>query len=174
MDKLLYKEKIYTRQRGKWIENSGMVVHEALQKELNYEFAKQLDPQLMTVDDCIAFGDEFKSSTSVWLALKFYEAAIKRADNITMKHILPRITSCYRVNGQPQKAIDIFAYANKKFGQKVVSHHLLTSIAAAYCDLKNYANAKKCCDKAYIEAGKKTTQELSLVYARIKKETDEY
>ena len=52
-----------------------------------------------------------------------------------------------------------------------------TSVAAAYCDLGDYAAAKRFADRAYgIQGGSKGyTTELSLVYRRIKTETgDKY
>jgi hypothetical protein len=65
------------------------------------------------------------------------------------------MTSCYRQTGQAQKAIDILAEATKRFGQSMVTSALLTSVAAAYCDLGDYIRAKKCCDRAYASSCKR-------------------
>lgn len=90
------------------------------------------------------------------------------------KTVLPMITSCYRALGQPQKAID-FWMTNKKLFSSCLSVPLLTSLAAAYCDVKNYELAKKCANRAYAMqgGGLNYKNELSLVYRRIKKETGE-
>ena len=91
------------------------------------------------------------------------------------KTVFPIITSCYRAIGQPQKAID-FWMENKQIFTSCLSVPLLTSLAAAYCDICNYELAKKCANRAYaIQGGGKNYQtELSLVYERIKKETKDY
>ena len=168
MEKVTFEGKTYVRQGGKWIDSRYMVVHEGLQRDLNKEFAKQIDPQKLSLEDCIAQGDSFKNSGSSALALKFYEQAEKKADRQTMLYILPRMTSCYRQTGQAEKAIAILTTATQKFGQAMVTPALLTSVAAAYCDLGDYARAKKCCDRAYASGGK-GSEELSLVYDRIDK-----
>ena len=91
------------------------------------------------------------------------------------KNVFPIITSCYRAMGEPQKAID-FWMAHKQIFASCLSVPLLTSLAAAYCDIGNYELAKKCANRAYaIQGGSKGYQtELSLVYQRIKKETKDY
>lgn len=172
MDVLTFEGQTYTRQSEKWVDSRNMVVHEGLQKDLNREYAKQLDPASFSLDECVSHGDRFKNSSSTSLALKFYEAAVKRADRNTMAYILPRMTSCYRQNGMPQKAIDILTYASNTFGKDMVTPVLLTSVAGAYCDIGDYARAKKCCDRAYAQLNGKRSDELSLVYKRIKKATE--
>lgn len=171
MDAMEFEGRNYTRRKEKWVDSGGLVVCESLQKDLNREYAKTVDPKKLSLEECLAEGDKFKNSSSIGLALKFYEEAVERADAVTMAYILPRITSCYRKNGQPQKAIDMLAYANKTFGKHMVTPTLLTSVAAAYCDLEDYARAKKCCDRAFAAMKGKTSDELSLVYGRIKKAT---
>ena len=172
MDTLVFKGQTYTRRNEKWVDSQSMVAPEGLQKDLNREFAKQLNPSLLSLVECVAHGDRFKNSSSTGLALKFYEEAVKKADRNAMAYILPRITSCYRQNGMPQKAIDILAYASNTFGKDMVTPVLLTSVAGAYFDLGDYARAKKCCDRAYAQINGKRSDKLSLVYKRIKKATE--
>ena len=169
MDTLICQGKTYTRRNEKWAEPSGMIACESLQSNLNKEFAKQLDPAPLSADACIEHGDKFKRSGSMGLALKFYEEAVKKADRNSMSSLLPRITSCYRETDCPQKAIDMLAYASKTFGPEMVTPVLLTSVAAAYCDLGDYLRAKKCCDRAHAMSEGKADHELSLVYRRIDK-----
>ena len=168
MDKLILEGKTYIRQSGKWVDSRNMVVHEGLQRDLNKEFVKQIQLDSLSIEECLAQGDAFKNSGSSALALKFYEKAADKADRQTMSYILPRMTSCYRQTGQAQKAIDILTKATHQFGRGMVTPALLTSVAAAYCDLEDYARAKKCCDRAYASGGKGSA-ELSLVYDRIHK-----
>ena len=171
MDILVFEGQTYTRRNEKWVDSRHMVVHEGLQKDLNREYAKQLDPSDLSLEECIEHGDRFKKSSSIGLALKFYEAAVEKADRNTMAYILPRMTSCYRQNGMPQKAIDILTYASDTFGRDMVTPVLLTSVAGAYCDLGDYARAQKCCDRAYAQSDGESSCELSLVYKRIEKAT---
>ena len=169
MDTLIYKGQTYRRNAEKWFDSRNMIVHEGLQRELNIEYARNLDPADLSLRDCILHGDKFKNSGSNALALRFYEEAIEKADYSAMAYILPRITSCYRKSGQPQKAIDILAYASDTFGSNMVTPALLTSAAAAYCDLGDYTRAQKCCNRAYAAGNGKHSDELSLVYKRIQK-----
>ena len=53
----------------------------------------------------------------------------------------------------------------------MITPALLTSAAAAYCDLGDYDRAKKCCDRAFAQLNGKRNGELSAVYGRIKKES---
>lgn len=172
MDTLVFEGQTYTRRSEKWVDSRSMVAPEGLQKDLNREFAKQLNPALLSLEECVAHGDRFKNSSSTGLALKFYEEATKKADRSTMAYILPRMTSCYRQNGMPQKAIDILTYASNTFGKDMVTPVLLTSVAGAYCDIGDYVRAKKCCDRAYAQLNGKRSEELSLVYKRIQKATE--
>ncbi len=166
-----YEGNRYSRRDGKWVDSRGTIVCENLQKDLNRKFAENIDPKELPLAQCIAEGDNFKNSTSIGLALKFYEAAVAKADRATLSYILPRITSCYRKNGQAQKAIDVLTYASNHFGKDMVTPALLTSAAAAYCDLKDYKRARKCCDRAYAASSGRDEDELSLVYKRIRKES---
>ena len=172
MDTLVFEGQTYTRRNEKWVDSRSMVAPEGLQKDLNREYAKRLDPMTLSLEDCVEHGDRFKNSSSIGLALKFYEEAANRADRNTMAYILPRMTSCYRQNGMPQKAIDILAYASNTFGKDMVTAVLLTSVAGAYCDIGDYVCAKRCCDRAYAQLNGKRSEELSLVYKRIQKATE--
>ena len=121
-------------------------------------------------DVLVAEGDKFKESTSYLSAIKFYEKALEDCDEATYKYVLPRITSCYRKCHMPRKVIELFSDTKRVFGTEFITPVLLTSVAAAYCDLKEYDNALKCCRWAY-----KNFEEfdplLSNVWARIKKES---
>ena len=166
-----YEGEIYSRRNGQWVDSLGTIVCENLQKNINRQFAEKLDSGNMSLEECIAEGDNFKNSTSFGLALKFYEAAVVKADRVTLSYILPRITSCYRKTGQAQKAIKVLTHASERFGGNMITPALLTSAAAAYCDLRDYKRAKKCCDRAYAASNGNSTDEISLVYKRIRKES---
>ena len=163
----------YSRYGKKWADPNGMIVSEIMQDKLNRKFGETLNYEQMTPDDLIKTGDQYKASQSLGLALKCYTKAFEKATLYDIGGILPRLTSLYRQMGKPQNAIDILTEASKKYGKNVISAPLLISGAAAYCDLKNYGLAKKCCDRAFALCGGKASGELQAVYGRIRKEAPE-
>lgn len=84
--------------------------------------------------------------------------------------IIPVLTSCLRNVKTPQEAIR-FAI-DYLYRKDVHSVPYFTSLAAAYCDIKDYANALKYANRGYAMQGGGIGEvnELSLVYKRIKKE----
>lgn len=138
VETLIFEGETYRRSNGRWVNSRQIVVHEGLQRDLNKALAKELDATKLSMEECIIEDDKFKQSGSAIMALKFYEQASLNANCSTMAYLLPRMTSCYRQTGQAQKAIDILTMASLKYGKEMVTPVLLTSVAAAYCDLKDY------------------------------------
>lgn len=170
MEKVEYNGEIYTRRNSKWVDGSNLAVCESLQRTLNRLYLEQLDYSQYTVDELVAEGDKFKESSSYQSAISFYEKALESCDEVTYKYVLPRITSCYRKSNMPQRVVDLFTETKKIFGTDFITPVLLTSVAAAYCDLQEYENALRCCKWAYKTFGE-FNPNLSNVYARIKKES---
>lgn len=168
---ILYNNAIYYRQHRRWIDMRGITVHEILQQKLNNEYINSIDIESLPVKKIIVIGDNMKKSASPLLAIKCYEYAAFRCDKKALIYILPRITSCYRQCNMAKKAIELFKFAKEEYGEDMLTPALLTSAAAAYCDIKEYENALKCCKRAYATGGKKN-EELSLVYKRIKAESN--
>lgn len=156
-----------------WVDESYITVEGHLQKELNKLYAESLDLADLSADQLIEEGDHFKYSEDWTLAIKYYEEAIKKATKETIAYILPRITSCYRKKNMAYKAIELFSFAKEKFGSGMMSSALLTSAAAAFCDMQEYEKARKCAKRAYAMEKGKAPQELINVFSRIKKEYDE-
>ncbi len=171
MDEVVYKGKKYTRSKSKWVDEDWIIVHETLQIELNQEFLKRLDLSAYGVKELIDEGDKFKQSYTYDYAVKFYEKATEICDMDTLAYILPRITSCYRRLKTPRKAIELFSLAKEKYGEEFLRPVLLTSVAAAYCDLGEYENALRCCRWAYKRFDGVFNESLANVFARIKKES---
>ena len=171
MAELIYNGKKYTRNNSKWVDSDSMVVHETLQIELNKLYLETIDFSSYSINDLIKEGDKFKASFTYDRAIVFYEKAVELCDEETLKRILPRITSCYRHEKRPKKAIELFSYAKGKYGEDFITPILLTSVAAAYCDLQEYENALRCCRWAYKRFGGDFDPNLSNVFARIKKES---
>ena len=170
MVKIEYNGEIYTRSNSKWADSRHHIVHDSLQNFLNQQYLKTLDYSKYSVDELVAEGDKLKESSSYSSAIHFYEKALEECDETTYKYILPRITSCYRKSNMPRKVIDLFADTKSLYGTSFITPVLLTSVAAAYCDLKEYENALRCCRWAYKTYGK-FDPNLSNVWSRIKKES---
>lgn len=170
MDKIEYNGEIYMRRSSKWFDSRNLVVYDSLQNVLNQLFLQTCDTSEYSVDELIKEGDKFKESTSYLSAIKFYEQALEDCNEKTYQYILPRITSCYRKSGMPRKVIDLFTDTKRKYGTDFITPVLLTSVAAAYCDLREYENAIKCCKWAHKTFGEYSPN-LANVWARIKKES---
>ena len=170
--KVEYEDKIYENINGKWYYNY-MEVTSILQKQLNQYVSEHKDKENMIFEELMKYADGYKKTESYSLAIEYYIKAIEKFEtDKNVKLILPRITSCFRIIGEPNKSIEIYGEYNKLYHNKIDSDALFTSIAAAYCDIKKYDIAKKYADRAFAIAKsekKAVSQELMLVYERIKK-----
>lgn len=173
MDMMEHNGEMYKRQGKLWSDMDGLVVCEILQGELNAKYVQKMDLSKLSIREVIQQGDKFKNSGSLVYALRFYEYTAENGNNRELASILPRMTSCYRKQGRPQKAIDILEYASKKYGKEMIGPVLLTSAAAAYCDLREYEKARKCCARAFAALNGEESRELSAVYGRLQKESGE-
>lgn len=163
----------YMLVKGKWLDSHFI--------ETPLNVAIQLTEQILNsnVND---FSDEelekflmgFKEQGLVTQALRvadvLYERYLAREDSFKVRWLMPIETSLLRMSHTPQRAIDFYVAQVAKFGKDVESPQLLTSIAAAYCDVHDYASAKRLCDRAYAWGGH--SYELSAVYGRIKAESE--
>lgn len=170
MDQIEYQGKKYKRVGNKWTDSSNCVVPEGLQRDLNFAYLQSHDISDMSVKELIAEGDKFKDSTSYFYAIRCYERAAEICSKRTLQFLLPRLSSCYRKKKTPQKTVEMFAMAKSKYGEDFITPVLLTTVAAAYCDLKEYENAMRCCKWAMKKNDGELEPALLSVYARIKKE----
>lgn len=170
-----YNGKTYYRNNSKWTDENNMVVSSYLQHILNtLSFTE--DISAMGYEEAKIEGDKYKKSESYSLAIKYYEEALNKADSCSrISVILPRITSCYRKNAQPRKVIDLLSKVKADFGDGIINKALLTSAAAAYCDLGEPENAIRCCRWAYKVLKNENSErslELASVFARANKMID--
>ena len=71
--------------------------------------------------------------------------------------------------------MDLLSEAKAKYGEEIINQVLLTSVAAAYCDLGEPENALKCCRWGYKilkDCNGEQSLELSNVFLRAKKMID--
>ncbi len=173
MIKLEYNGNTYRRFTDAWVDDRNIEVHATLQNCLNRLYAESLDLSAFGVRELIGEGDKFKASGSFLLAVKYYETAAEQCEEAELRYILPRLSSCHRRCNQPQKAIELFSYAKQKFGPEMITPVLLTTAAAAYCDLLDYDRALQCCRRAWAELGGEWNPNLQSVFERIRKATGE-
>ena len=171
-----YNGKTYSRNNSKWVDSNSFVVPSYLQNILNTLVYKDSDISLLNYEEAKAEGDMCKAAESYNLAVKYYEQALEKADSfMRVSVVLPRITSCYRKNNQPRRVIELLSEMKAAYGEEIINEALLTSVAAAYCDIDEPENALKCCRWAYkvLKINEKDKSlELSKVFTRAKKMID--
>ena len=156
-EEIVYENKVYYKRNGKWYDNSYCEVPTGIQNKLNSVYNQSINYDILNYSTIIEIADGFKKSNSFIMAINTYEKAIEKTEKVDdIKYILPRITSCYRRNNQEYKAIELYKKICQKYGYEILNEVLLTSIAAAYCDLGEFENARKCANKAYAIAGGKS------------------
>ncbi|MEA4970138.1 MAG: hypothetical protein VB051_06325 [Candidatus Pelethousia sp.] len=168
--RLEYDDQTYVLRKGVWYDTGFLAASNVVQNKLNALYSSRLDYSSMTLSKMLAIADGYKASESYDLAIQVYQKSLTVCSVEDARYILPRITSCYRSTNQSHKAIAVNHEARQRFGMEAISPALLTSIAAAYCDILEYENARKCCDWAYAMLKGKSSPELSNVYGRIEKE----
>ena len=177
MEKIIFENEIYYFSKGIIYDDSFLEVPKKISQKILISYYKNIDYKLFEETDLLEHLKQLKTSGFYNDCLTAIEYGLNKftASYDFYKTVFPIITSCHRALGEPQKAVD-FWMENKSIFASCLSVPLLTSLAAAYCDVGNYELAKKCANKAYaIQGGSKNYQtELSLVFQRIKKETKDY
>ena len=171
-----YKGKIYTRRNAKWVDSDSLTVPQSLQLILDSLTYEKSDVEFMSYNEAKDAGDRYKQAENYRLALELYERALKEADRPSrVSFLLPRMTACYRKLKKPRKVIDLLGDARHKYGDEIISEVLLTSAAAAFCDLGEPENAIRCCKWGYRVLKRENhdkSDELSAVFTRANKMLD--
>ena len=173
METILFKDKTYYLNGARIYDEYFLEIPRYEAEEILRYYYTQIDYRSLDEEDILHLIIEVKDAElfnycltiTLFALTKYYSFQFK-------KTVLPIITSCYRLSGSPQKAIDYWL-ENIDYYRDCVSAPVLTSIAAAYCDIGDYANAKKYANAAYAFQGGKPEyeNELTLVYRRIQKES---
>ena len=170
MESIVFEGVEYFRRDNYWVDSSQQIAPLVIQEELDKRYAKKLRVEGCSTRELLRQADEFKNNGSFALAAKFYKQALEHADRRDRSFIYPRLTSCYRAMGHATEVIKLMTYIKTHDGMDMVTPVLLTSAAAAYCDLGQYENALKCAKRAYAMYNGRATEELHGVFGRIKKE----
>ena len=170
MIKMRYKGKEYYYYKNDWVGTDFVIVHDTLRRELEKQFSSGRNLDDMTIDQLLQEGDRLKKNGSYPRAVGCFEKALSKCGERDGRpaEIYPRLTSCWRAQGFPEKAVDLF-------GQLIESRSfvlawnppLLTSVGAAFCDLDDWDMGRKCADKAFSQSRKKASEELNNLYGRI-------
>lgn len=176
MRKISYDGETYYYNKGLIYDSTFIEVPKTISQKILLNYYMEIDYEEFDESELLTLIKDLKNSGFYDRCLTIVNYGLKKFNTSADYYItvFPIITSCYRSLGQAQKAID-FWMGNKRLFSSCLSVPLLTSLAAAYCDIGNYEMAKKCANRAYaIQGGSKNyTTELSLVYQRIKKESEE-
>lgn len=166
-------EKYYIN-NGKVYDEHFLEVPLALSKEIVGDYFPTIDYKSLNEKEFVEFLKELKNAELYNHCIDCIYYGISKFINFKDYYmtVLPMITSCYRLMGQPQKAIE-FWEENKSDITPFTSVAFFTSIGAAYCDVGDYKKAKYYADMAYAKqgGGKVYNEELILLYLRIKKES---
>lgn len=168
MDKYLLDDEVYYYKNGRWVDSDNMSVPTSLVSRLNRLLTNSENLSEKSVVELIELFDKAKKADNTQLALKAVEAAIEKADVAEIKSLLPRATSIYRNLGKSQKAIDMMEHYIEIYDKSIISQALLTSVAAAYCDIGKLDMARKYANKAKASYAGQSSPELINVYARLK------
>jgi hypothetical protein len=166
--------RMYTYDGKYFFDENFIIVEGAELKEVAGQYFSTIPYDILTTDELISLVIRMKGMGLYFETKKIIQFAMEqRGDNLgLMRTLLPIYLSCCREANQPQSAIDC---AMKWLPICGGSNATYTSLAAAYCDIKDYENAKKYARIAYAKqgGGQGYTTETSLVFKRIQKETGE-
>ena len=101
-----------------------------------------------------------------------YEDALKLVtdgNKSKFKSILPMMGRCYRQIGNPSSVIDLATEVKQKFGREFITSVFLTTVAAAYADMREYGKAHVCVNEAIRLENGKISGPLQAVIDRIAK-----
>lgn len=174
MIKIEHERELYYFINGKLYDNSYLEVPQAISKKVLTEYYSNLPFESFDEDDLLEYLKNLKIS-------ELYERCIRIIEKVLIQNkysqgfnrtIMPIATSCYRLGGNSNGAIDFWEEKKNKFNY-CISAPLYTSLAAAFSDIQDYCKAKQYADRACALSGgpAKMSQELIGVYSRIKAET---
>ncbi|MBQ8196488.1 MAG: hypothetical protein IJZ73_00295 [Clostridia bacterium] len=175
MQKIEFEGQTYYFEKGKVYDGSFLEVPKIESQKVVASYLKTVNYKDMDEYELSSFLKDLKLAEEYHKCLEVIEYGLNKftASFDFYKMVFPIITSCYRNVNQPQKAID-FWMANKEIFKSCLSTPLLTSLAAAYCDIKDYDKALYCANRAYAMqgGGQNRVTELTLVYERIQREME--
>ena len=176
MEKINYEGELYYIANGKVFDEHFLEVSLDISKKIMSEYYMHIDYKSLNEEEFISFLREVKISEQYNFCIDCIIYGLGKFSNSKNYYglVFPMLTSCYRAMGKSQQAIEFFK-TNNNLLLSVASVALYTSLAAAYCDVGDYAKAREFANRAYAMQGGGTNHknELSLVFMRIKKESND-
>ena len=176
MEKFEYEDEIYYFSKGQFYDDKFMAVEKLIADKLALFYFSKMDYRTMSADDLLIYIKQLKDAQQPLQAKNICAYGL---DNFKynvdfVRILLTMLLSLHRQTGSPQETVDTANKYLNIYGQKIASPAFYTSLAAAYCDLRDYANAKRYADRAYAMqgGGQGYSNEVSLVYKRIKAESN--
>lgn len=160
-DEVDFEGKVYRRYSKNWIDEEYTIAPLRVQNALN----KKTNTKDTSIKEK---ADYYKMTGKASSALEMYYSLLNIKDIEGAKYLLPRITSCYRMMDNPEGAICIYKEYIER-GDEFKSVALLTSVAAAYCDLKMINEAKDLVNAALILTRGVKTMQLSNVISKLER-----
>ncbi len=171
-----FENRTYYLSNGQIYDDSFLEIPKCVSISILQHYYMQIDYHILEEDALLDLIIEIKAAELFNYCLNAVEFGLSKPSSCNFKKtVFPIVLSCYRLMGKPQEAIDYWK-KNKNGIRDYVTAPLLTSLAAAHCDVKDYALAKKYANTAYaLQGGKQTYEnELSLLYQRIDKESNHH
>ena len=162
---------IYYYDGKKFLDEYFIILEGAVLQKVAGAYYERMDYKKFEPDTLLLYIKKLKSNGLIFRAKMVIEYAMEKYKNEELIYqILPIYTSCCREMGLANEAI---ARIENDYSHIEYSVVLCTSLAAAYCDIKEYDKAIRYARIAYAKqgGGKGYKTELSLVFMRIKKET---
>lgn len=161
--------KTYYFMHGKWVDSHFVCVSKEETYKLNSMRTKRIDFENISKSELIKMAQDMKDGEDYIYSKKLFEKILeKETDTVVIRNIISRYTSILRKVGQPREAIQVAEKYIGRYGKYVYSPTLFTSLAAAYCDIGDAAEARKKANIAMSMNAGKAGIELQSVYKRIK------
>ncbi len=165
---------MYYYYKGRFVDSSFLTLSAVENKKVANQFFGEIDYKSYNFDKLKALVKEAKFAEAFDFGETVCEFILEKYDDdgFLVNNFLPLYTSLLRINKKSQKVIEVYKKYYAKY--KCESIPLLTSVAAAYCDLKDREMAIRCARYAYKlqQGGVGFTNELTLVFRRICSEFD--
>ncbi len=165
----------YTLNEGSLFDSMGMKIPEGKAITALFKYYSQIDYSQLDESQLLEYIKALKNSKLFQLCTDVIEEELTNEHEYSfMRAILPIYTSALRERRKPELAIKFWEENSSQY-YVYESVALFTSLAAAYCDIKDYATSRKLANRAYAMSGGGAgyQTELSLVYNRLKKEAGE-
>lgn len=165
----------YSLAEGAVFDSTGMRIPDARSGTILYKYYSKIDREKLDEEQLLECIKGIKYAKCLKLCTDVIQEELEKEHSYSfIRAILPIYTSSLRELKKSKEAIS-FWNDNENYYYAYESSALYTSLASAYCDIKDYVNARKFANRAYAMSGGGSghKNELSLVYMRIKREAGE-